>query len=268
MWRAEELINTLYRSGTSTTTKNFYFTVPVAIKSVPDHGKVLQGLQDLEATYRSKSTNSPITLAWRANSPHFTILGPIQVTSNSVFFDNMPELSKNFCSLLRSNNWTMKLTLSKYGFIDANHFWYGGIFQHDQNYMIFYDLFKTSIAQTWTQLTNSPIYNNMKTGDIQIEDNGEKLDVDYINKFEIVPLLSLPKYAHPSSFKPHISMYQIHWNFRLLGNKMLRGRLTTAQVEQDMRSAHGPDVCDHEYTLTTQQLDMSENFQTIARCTA
>ena len=135
----------------------------------------------------------------------------------------------------------MKLTLPKYGFIDANHFWYGGIFQHDQNYMIFYDLFKTSIAQTWTQLTNSPIYNNMKTGDIQIEDNGEKLDVDYINKFEIVPLLSLPKYAHPSSFKPHISMYQIHWNFRLLGNKMLRGRLTTAQVEQDMRSAHGPD---------------------------
>ena len=63
-------------------------------------------------------------------------------------------------------------------------------------------------------------------------------------------------------------MYQIHWTFRLLGNKMLKGSLTPEEVEQDMMSAHGSNVCDHEYTLTTQQLDMSENFQTIARCTA
>ena len=120
----------------------------------------------------------------------------------------------------------------------------------------------------WTQLTDSQIYYNAKIGDIQIDDDGEKLDVHYINKFEVVQLLSLPKYAHPSSFKPHISMYQIHWNFRLLGNKTLKDRLTPAKVEQYMMSAHGPDVCNHEYTLTTQQLDMSENFQTIARCTA
>ena len=123
MARGRPDINTLYRSST-VTTKNFYITSPVGIKSVPDHEKVLQNLQDLENTYRSKSTNAPIKLTWKANPPHFTILGPIQVTSNSVFFNNMPKLFENFCSLLRSNGWTMKLTRLKYGFVDTNHLWW------------------------------------------------------------------------------------------------------------------------------------------------
>mgnify|MGYP001418558674 CR=1 FL=1 len=130
----------------------FYITIPVKLKARPDDEEVLKKFRALEEEFRSHPQNNKITLTMRANPPHFTILGPIKVPSGSVFEENMQKLLDNLCVLLRLKQWRMTLTLAKYGFVDANHYWYGGIFNHDDNYNSFYQSFIESIRQTWTEL--------------------------------------------------------------------------------------------------------------------
>lgn len=171
----------------------------------------------IRAFTNSGGTYRPPKFDWKDNY-HITLLGPIKVPigvdNNNKFKDETTVilLFENLCAHLSRINWQLDLTFSHNGFIDPNCFWYGSVFIADAAYRTFYDAFKDAVAMTWSQKTGHDIgVGESKTGGIKIYEDKE-LEVMYEDKIDSELQLTLPEYALPKKFKPHISFVNIQWN--------------------------------------------------------